>query len=247
MNFDEIFWKASVEELKKGYVYLDENLYVCLCCEEKFEEGVIYPQGKLLMDAKKAIETHIIEKHQSMFHFLFSMDKKYTSLTDNQKQLVEMFYEGLSDKEIMQKVGGSASTIRNQRFTLREKAKQAKIFLAFMELLEQKMSSSQQLIPIHRSATNVDERYAITEEERTECLKKYFEESVLLRFPKKQKRIIIVLQYIVSFFERKHIYSEKEVNAILKEIYSDYVTIRRYLIEYGFLDRKADGSEYWIK
>ena len=30
-------------------------------------------------------------------------------------------------------------------------------------------------------------------------------------------------------------------------MYEDYVHIRRYLIEYGFLDRKADGSAYWVK
>jgi hypothetical protein len=30
-------------------------------------------------------------------------------------------------------------------------------------------------------------------------------------------------------------------------VYDDYVTVRRYLIEYGFLDRKDDGSQYWLK
>ncbi len=34
---------------------------------------------------------------------------------------------------------------------------------------------------------------------------------------------------------------------ILKPIYHDYVMIRRYLIEYGFLDRHRDGSAYWVK
>ena len=41
-------------------------------------------------------------------------------------------------------------------------------------------------------------------------------------------------------------YTEKELNTILVESFDDYVTIRRYLIEYGFLDRKKDGSRYWI-
>ena len=27
----------------------------------------------------------------------------------------------------------------------------------------------------------------------------------------------------------------------------DYVTVRRNLIEYGFLDRTADGRTYWVK
>jgi hypothetical protein len=42
-------------------------------------------------------------------------------------------------------------------------------------------------------------------------------------------------------------YAEKEINEILKAIYEDYVMLRRYLIEYGFIDRKSDGSEYWLK
>ncbi|MBJ6950597.1 DUF2087 domain-containing protein, partial [Vibrio cholerae] len=29
--------------------------------------------------------------------------------------------------------------------------------------------------------------------------------------------------------------------------YPDFVTLRRYLIEYGFLDRTDDGSQYWVK
>ena len=48
-------------------------------------------------------------------------------------------------------------------------------------------------------------------------------------------------------FQIGKIYGEKEVNQILKMVYEDYVTLRRYLIEYGFLDRKPDGSQYWLK
>ena len=35
------------------------------------------------------------------------------------------------------------------------------------------------------------------------------------------------------------------MNGILQEIYDDYVTIRRYLVEYRFIDREPDGSRYW--
>jgi len=245
MNLEEMFWNASVDQLKKGYVKEADDL-VCLCCGEIYELGVIYNVNQKLMEAHKAIEMHILMKHQSMFHYLLEMDKKYTSLTDNQKQLMIMFYEGLSDKEIAQEMDASTSTVRNHRFSLREKAKQAKIFLSLMELLENK-KSPEKFIAIHRSATNVDSRYAITEVEKENYLKIYFLDQKLISFPTKQKRIIVVLQHIANFFEHKKKYSEKEVNEVLKRIYHDYVTIRRYLIEYGFLDRKADGSEYWVK
>lgn len=48
-------------------------------------------------------------------------------------------------------------------------------------------------------------------------------------------------------FNRGKKYSEKEVNRILERIHEDYVTIRRALIEYGFIDRSINCSEYWIK
>ncbi len=250
MDFQEIFWSSSLEDLRNGFVYLeDEEVYICLCCCEIFESGMVYQVHGKMMDARKAISRHIELKHKSMFHFLIEMDKKYTSLTDNQKALMLKFYEGRNDKEIAKEMGTSSSTIRNKRFTLREKGKQAKIFLAIMNLLEDKMKvvKEDKFISIHRNATNVDERYAITEGERKTYLKNYFQNKRLISFPKKQKRIIVVLQHICSFFKTNQVYTEKEVNEILKKVYPDYVTIRRYLIEYGFLNRKSDGSEYWVK
>ncbi|MFE0442266.1 MULTISPECIES: DUF2087 domain-containing protein [Aerococcus] len=48
--------------------------------------------------------------------------------------------------------------------------------------------------------------------------------------------------------ERKNrIYSEKEVNEILKPIYTDFAIIRRSLIDYGFMEHNQDCTEYWIK
>jgi hypothetical protein len=48
-------------------------------------------------------------------------------------------------------------------------------------------------------------------------------------------------------FENERKYEEKEINQILGAVYHDHVLLRRYLIEYGFLDRKPDGSQYWLK
>lgn len=94
-----------------------------------------------------------------------------------------MFFHGYRDKEIIDKLGGgSTSTIRNQRFTLKEKQKQAKVFLAIMELLDEnkvinKKVKDENLIPIHKGATMVDERYAITKDEREATFKTYLEKS----------------------------------------------------------------------
>jgi hypothetical protein len=77
-------------------------------------------------------------------------------------------------------------------------------------------------------------------------LKNHLLDGRIHTFPRKEKKKIIVLQYIAEKFVLGMMYSEKEVNEILKDLVDDHVSVRRYLIEYGFLDRKEDGSAYWL-
>ncbi|MEK7431894.1 MAG: DUF2087 domain-containing protein [Cyanobacteriota bacterium] len=252
MNLSELFWKSSLEEIKKGYVFDDEKkIITCLICGKTFEKGIIYSHKEILYEAEKYIHIHINETHGSVFDFLLEMDKKYTGLTDIQKNLLDNFYNRLSDQEILKiSNAGSLSTIRNHRFNLREKEKQAKVFLAIMEILNEKVDTNSNLVEIHRTATMVDERYVITEDENKEIIKKYFKDSFdseISKFPKKEKQKIVVLRHIMKNFSTDISYTEKEVNEILKRNHSDYVTLRRYLIEYGFMERKLDGSEYKVK
>lgn len=67
----------------------------------------------------------------------------------------------------------------------------------------------------------------------------------LTSWPKRQKEKLVLLRKISGLFQEGRRYRETEVNAILGPVWSDHVTIRRYLIEYRFLSRKPDGSEYW--
>ena len=67
---------------------------------------------------------------------------------------------------------------------------------------------------------------------------------VLKLIPRKDKYKIIILRKISELFNMDEKFSEQEVNNVLKSIYSDYVTLRRYLIEYGFLTRDAEGRTY---
>lgn len=250
---EEKFWNASVEEMMQGYVYDSvSEQYVCLICQEQFEEGIIFRKGELLLEAKKAIKRHIFDVHTSMFNYLLNMDKKYTGITEHQKDLMVHFKNGLTDKEIVEASnGGSTSTIRNHRFRLKEKEKQAKVFLTMMALMKSdKVDNQHELVTFHKGAKMVDERYAITTEEKEKVLATYFKEGVdgsLDLLPSKEKRKIIVLQQIMKRFVPNTIYSEKEINEVLKSIHSDFATIRRYLIEYGFMDRSTDCAEYWVK
>ncbi|MGZ9585713.1 DUF2087 domain-containing protein [Paenibacillus marinisediminis] len=247
----ELFVEATIPELKRGYVY-DNEQYVCLACGQCYEEGVIYPGAEegLGLTAEKKMKLHVHEEHQSMFHVLLGMSKKQTGLTELQKELMGMFYEGLSDNEVVKRMGaGSGSTIRNHRFTLREKMKQAKLFLTMMEMLEDHNKHEPKWVPVYQAAPLVDERFAVTEEEQGAILQQYFKDGLdgkLSSFPKKEKRKVVILRHLLNRFERGRVYTEKEANEILKTAQSDYVTLRRYLIEYGLMSRKDDGSQYWL-
>lgn len=251
MSISEMFWSASIRDMKRGFSE-EEDSYICLLCGEKVEKGIIYPQDGVFYEAEKYMIKHIEREHGSVFEYLAGLDKKLTGLSEHQSNLLKLFYQGKTDSEIQRELNiGSSSTIRNHRFSLKEKEKQARVFLAIMELLKEKNKNAVSVVVPHKNAKMVDDRYNITEEEKEKLIKKYFPEELggkLLTFSMQEKHKIVVLREIIKVFEEGRRYSERELNEILKNIYEhDYVAIRRYLIEYGFMDRKKDCSEYWVK
>lgn len=245
--------ELTLDDIKSGYTYDDTNKkYICNICGMEFDDGEVFKFGDRFFRASSMVKKHIASEHGKVFRLLCDNEKKYTGITDNQKELLHMIYEGLSDKEIAKKTGVAASTIRHQRFTFREKAKQAKMFLAIYELAVEGSSTKSdddKLIKVHSGAKMVDDRYFITEAEREKTLKSMFislEPLKLKSLPSKEKKKIVVLQKIVEQFDKNRKYSEKELNNIIKDVYHDFATIRRYFIEYGFMKRTMDCKEYWI-
>jgi hypothetical protein len=238
-----------LEALENGY-FRDEpsQRYTCLFCDASFEEGVIYPFGDLLLVARRAAGRHVVEAHGEVFELLLRLGKQHTGVSEIQQTVLQCVYEGHGDREIAAELGGkSVSTVRNHRFLLRKRQKEAKIFLALMNLLERKGRNNTGFVDFQADIPVKDDRVVVTTEEAQEILNKYFGKGALpklMSFPRKQKPILVVLNRLAGLFERDRSYSEKEVNQILSAVYSDYVTIRRYLIDYGFLRRKRDGSEY---
>lgn len=254
MNISEVFWSSSIEDIKRGYVYDEKKgIYTCIICGESFEKGIIYKDANNFYEAEKYMKLHINQKHNSVFDYLINMNKVYTGLTDIQSEYLSYYKNNVSDKEISEKMGGSQSTIRNYRFKLREKEKQAKVFLAIMDIIKEerenlKQDKNDELVTVHKSANMTDERFAITESEEDKVVKNYFDKTGHLKdFPSKEKKKIAVLRHILRNFKSGEKYNEKQVNLVLKRIYDDYVSIRRALIEYGFMDRRDDCSEYWVK
>jgi hypothetical protein len=251
----KLFWNASLDQMKRGYIWdAPSEAYICLICGERFTQGRIYPVGEAWYEAEKAVRIHITREHGSVFRFLVELDKRYTGLTEHQKELLNYFYLGVSDKQIATAMeNGNTSTVRNQRFSFREKAKQAKVFLAIMELLEERPPGGVipgELIDLPGGGVRMDERFTITASENAAILTTYFPQGTdgpLSGFPRKEKRKIAILRQLIRRFIPGRRYSEPEVNEILKAAWDDFVTLRRYLIEYGFMDRLPDGSKYWVK
>lgn len=248
--------QSSLEEIKRGYSFdAEKESYTCLVCGKVFEKGEVFPFEGRFFEASRAVGLHIGKEHGNMLDILASYDKKYTGITENQRELLKMSFEGLSDRKIAEKSGVSPATIRHQHFVFREKAKQAKLYLAMFELVEKAMSESKEkekaddFIEVHRGAKMVDDRYFITKEEEEKIIAGVFKSLQPLKlkvFSPKEKKKIVILKKISTLFKSGVNYSEKEVNAILEAVYDDFATIRRYLIEYGYMNRTKDCRTYWL-
>jgi hypothetical protein len=64
-------------------------------------------------------------------------------------------------------------------------------------------------------------------------------EGRIRELPARAAKRELVLEYVAARFERNRDYVEREVNDVLLELYDDYVTLRRYLVDAGLLTRKA--------
>ena len=61
--------------------------------------------------------------------------------------------------------------------------------------------------------------------------------------PARLARRRVLLNEVALAFEPGERYPEPEVDDFLRRIHSDHATLRRYLVDEGFLDR--DGGLYW--
>ena len=79
-------------------------------------------------------------------------------------------------------------------------------------------------------------------------LKRYLNQDGSLRdihSIKKKKHLEAVLNYIITAFVGDCIYTEKEINQVLSGFHADFVSLRRYLVDYQMLGRTPNGAEYW--
>ncbi len=75
-------------------------------------------------------------------------------------------------------------------------------------------------------------------DDRFKTLRHFFKEGKLVSIPAGRKQRVIVLQYLLEQFEAGRAYPEREVNDLLGAFNEDYATLRRELVDYGYLVRE---------
>lgn len=93
------------------------------------------------------------------------------------------------------------------------------------------------------------EQTRLPKDERAKTLASFLRDGRLVRIPTQQRKQLYVLAEVSKHFQAGQTYTEPQVNAILKNIYpDDYVTLRRLLVDFGFLKRdSASGGAVYTK
>jgi hypothetical protein len=84
---------------------------------------------------------------------------------------------------------------------------------------------------------------AAANEDEEIVLRTFFRNGRLIEIPSKESKRRIVLERIAIEFEAGTRYDEKEVNVIVGRFHNDYASLRRYLVDEGFLAR--EHGIYW--
>jgi biotin operon repressor len=88
------------------------------------------------------------------------------------------------------------------------------------------------------SQENEDDRTVQrADEEDDTVLRTFFDGPRLRQIPRARKKRVIVLKRLLERFESERPYPEPEVNELLREAHDDVATLRRELVDYGFMVR----------
>lgn len=79
--------------------------------------------------------------------------------------------------------------------------------------------------------------------ETPDLVARFIRNGRLMIMPSKRSKLLPVLDHIVQDFEPGRTYPESEVNEVLERYNDDYASLRRYLVDEGFMTREA--GVYW--
>jgi len=74
-------------------------------------------------------------------------------------------------------------------------------------------------------------------------LRRFVQDGRLTSIPTSHGKRLVVLDWLAQRFEPGEIYPERAVNLTLGKVHGDYATLRRYLVDDGFLERRE--GFYW--
>ena len=66
------------------------------------------------------------------------MNSSFTGISEVQREIINLFSQGLSDKEISNKLNVATSTIRNHRYKTKRKRKTGKIIFSYYGFISSK-------------------------------------------------------------------------------------------------------------
>jgi len=75
-------------------------------------------------------------------------------------------------------------------------------------------------------------------------LRPFIRDGRITAVPARRARRRLLLDEVAQAFEPGRRYPETEVDEILKAVFDDHCTLRRYLVDEAFLSRTPDGV-YW--
>jgi hypothetical protein len=74
-------------------------------------------------------------------------------------------------------------------------------------------------------------------------LERFMPDGRIDQMPARRSRRLVVLDHVSRTFEPGRRYTEAEVDVVLRAYFEDYVALRRYLVDEGFLARER--GVYW--
>ncbi len=179
-----------------------------------------------------AAQAHLEADHTSVLTALLALDTSFTGLTDKQKSLIHLWQGGARDAVIAAQTGVSTSTLRNQRFALREREREARLLLAILSLSGLSALPRAQAESAGAVGDGVDH---------------FYKNGVLTGMPAKESKRIAVMRRFAALFVPGRTYTTAEVRDLVVPIWPDHATVRRWLVDHRWLHRTPDGCAYWVE
>ena len=78
-------------------------------------------------------------------------------------------------------------------------------------------------------------------------ISRYIRDGKIYVMPRKQKSKLEIFQFVYSHLKQySDEFTEPELNERIKEVYEDFATMRRYLVDYKYLIRDNYGKSYQL-